>query len=292
MEKVDVPAAPGRLISAVARIGYDPEVALCDLIDNCIDAGGTEINVTLIPEYNLDEGETDTISRYIISDNGSGMDRGMLIKAFTLGSNREYPPHSLGKFGLGLKSAGLSLGNRIVLLSKTEVMPSPLCAVLPMEEVENTGEYKIELGEVPEQYQEYWTKYAVNQDRQHGTTLILEELNDNQPSFSRFLTYLRRYCAVVYHMLLSNEDSWRTMTINGESLEPIDPLFMSEAEENGSLRDPQSWDGRTVHLLLEDHELPLTSTASATIALTNLVHPPSFEPERRAERREHYLNRV
>ena len=33
MRKTEVPAAPGRLINALARIGYDTEVALCDLID-------------------------------------------------------------------------------------------------------------------------------------------------------------------------------------------------------------------------------------------------------------------
>ena len=44
MERVPVPIAPGRLINAVARIGYDPEVALTDLIDNSIDAESQNIN--------------------------------------------------------------------------------------------------------------------------------------------------------------------------------------------------------------------------------------------------------
>jgi hypothetical protein len=122
MERVDVPAAPGRLIYAVARIGYDPEVALCDLIDNCLDARATNISVTVVPEYHAEDGETDTIAQYILSDDGCGMDRDTLVRAFTLGSERAYPKGSLGKFGLGLKSAGLSLGNRIVVLSKTSDM--------------------------------------------------------------------------------------------------------------------------------------------------------------------------
>ncbi len=289
MEKVDVPAAPGRLISAVARIGYDPEVALCDLIDNSLDAGGTCVFITLVPQLHPEDGETDTVSQYIISDDGYGMNRETLIRAFTLGSNRKYPAHALGKFGLGLKSAGLSLGNRIVVLSKTVDMSEPLCAVLPMSEVEATGEYKIELGEVPAQYQEYWTKDFSGADRASGTTLILEELNDNQPSYNRFLAYLRRYCAQVYHLFLADADKPLIMSINNdEALKPLDPLFFTEAKANGPLQDPESWDGKTVHLLLDDHSLPLTPSASVTIALTNLVHPVSFE-QKRSEMRDHYL---
>src|SRR5258708_6991374 len=118
MEKVAVKAAPGRLIVAVANIGYDPEVAICDIMDNSVDAGATWIRLQLDPLMQETEGETDTINTYIIADNGSGMDQDTLIEAFTLGSEREYSPHSLGKFGIGLKSAGLSLGNEIVVMTQ------------------------------------------------------------------------------------------------------------------------------------------------------------------------------
>jgi hypothetical protein len=119
MEKVPVPAAPGRLIHAVANIGYDPEVALADLVDNSFDARARQIRVVLSQELQGERGETDTISQYLIADDGCGMDREALINAFTLGTRRVYLPHALGKFGLGLKSAGLSLGRQITLVSKT-----------------------------------------------------------------------------------------------------------------------------------------------------------------------------
>lgn len=288
MEKVKVPTAPGRLISAIARIGYDPEVALCDLIDNSIDAGSKSVNITLIPEYREEEGETDTISQYIISDDGSGMNRDTLIGAFTLGSSRHYPPNSLGKFGLGLKSAGLALGDRIVMVSKTSEMTEPICAVLSIRHVQNTGEYEIDLGEVPQKYVEIWEKYAPSLNT--GTTLIIETLNENQPSYSKFLSYLQRYCAVIYHMLLEDQGKPLEMRINGQSIEPKDPLFLSEAHNNGSLGDPLQWHGREVKLLLDNRQLMLTPKIGVQIALTHLVHPPTFESEgKRPEIRDHYL---
>src|SRR6266511_4589556 len=100
MDKVEVKAAPGRLIHAIANIGYDTEVALCDLMDNSIDAGATKIVFELVQEAKDEEGQSNTIGEYVIADDGTGMDRDTLIDAFTLGTPKKYPAHSLGKFGL------------------------------------------------------------------------------------------------------------------------------------------------------------------------------------------------
>lgn len=149
MEKVNVPTNAGRLIHAVARIGYDTEVALCDLIDNCIDAEASRIWVDLKKDEHEQEGQSDTIAAYQISDDGTGMDRDTLVGAFTLGTSREYRSGSLGKFGLGLKSAGLSLGSEITILTQKKGC-DPLCARLSMFEVEQSGKYEVDLGEIPE----------------------------------------------------------------------------------------------------------------------------------------------
>ena len=288
MNKIDVSSCYCRLLDVSSWEGSDHASDLFDLIDNSLDAGSSHIFVTVIPKHLICQGKHDTISKYIISDDGIGMDRETLVRAFTLGSSRKYPANALGKFGLGLKSAGLSLGNRIVVLSKTEEMPAPLCAILPMAEVEATGEYKIDLGPIPTQYQEHWDKQFQGQEHTSGTTLILEELNENQPSYSRFLAYLRRCCAQVYHLFLEDSDKPLSIYINSEEpLIPIDPLFLDEAKTNGSLQDPESWDGKSAHLLLDDAPLALAGGAEAKVALTNLVHPPSFETGRE-EARDHY----
>lgn len=158
MEKTDVPANPGRLISAIAKIGYDPEVALCDLMDNCIDAQATNIRVILEKESHESEGLSDRIGAYVIADNGTGMDRETLVGAFTLGTDREYPRGSLGKFGLGLKSAGFALGGEILLMSSRGA--APICAKLAIAEVEQSGKYQIDLGDVPSELARYWDEYG------------------------------------------------------------------------------------------------------------------------------------
>ena len=275
MEKVEVPAKPGRLINAVANIGYDPEVAICDLVDNCIDANAEKIHIEMEKSGNEKKGQSDTIRSYAIYDDGVGMDRDTLIGAFTLGTERDYPSGSLGKFGLGLKSAGLSLGGEIIILTKRE-NSSPLCAKLSISYIEQSGEYKIDLGDIPEEFLHHWEK---SQIQKHGTILIIRELNENQPQYANFSNYIQRYCSIVFHRFLEKQASPIEMSIGSANLKPFDPLFLSDASKNGSLEDPKNWSGKDVRLLLQDNKIDLGGSA-ATITATHLVHPPSFEEKR------------
>ena len=281
MDKVQVPVNHGRLINAVANIGYDPEVALCDLMDNCVDAQATNICVTLAKNTHEDEGETDTIREYIIADDGSGMDRDTLVNAFTLGADHPRAPRSLGKFGLGLKSAGLSLGRELVILTQVEGGPA-LFARLSLSSVEESGEYAIDLGDVPPTYANYQTI------EEHGTVVVIRELNDNQPPHTKFTEYLRRNCAIVYHRFMERPQSPLRICVGDQELQPFDPLFLAEADKNGRLPEPREWDGKTVHILLKS-TLDLSAGRRADIAATHLIHPPSFQAEgKRKEMVNHY----
>jgi len=284
MEKVNVPAAPGRLINAVANMGYDPEVAICDLIDNSIDANATTVNV-YSPTKKDKGGRKPKVHQYIVSDDGCGMDKDMLIIAFTLGSEREYPPHALGKFGIGLKSASLSLGNKIVIVTKTEDMDDPLCGILSRKEIENSGEYTIDLGEAPSPYDELWENHAPNKDR--GTIVFIDELNS--PPFEDFIGYVQRYCGIVYHIFLEDQTKPFSISVENVETEPIDPLFLEEARETEGTFNPETWDGRTLHVLLEPQLLVLDDGTECQIAATNLIHPPTFAKEgKQDEMREKY----
>ncbi len=279
MEKVNVPAAPGRLINAVANMGYDLEVAICDLIDNSIDANATTVNVYLPTKKNK-KGWKPKVHQYIISDDGCGMDKDMLVIAFTLGSVREYPPHALGKFGIGLKSASLSLGNKIVIVTKTEDMDAPLCGILSRKEIESSGKYEIDLGEAPSPYDELWENYAPNRDK--GTVVFIDEVNN--PPFENFIEYLQRYCGIVYHMFLEDQTKPFSISVENIETEPIDPLFLEEASETEETFNPETWDGRTLHVLVKPQPLALDDGSECEIAATNLIHPPTFKKDGKGKR--------
>jgi len=106
--KITIPPQAAGTVRALSQIGYSPETAICDLIDNSIQAGATNIEVF----QNIEE------NWMSIRDNGRGMIDQQIIDAFTYGKRTE-DSHSLGKFGMGLKTAATSLGNRISIFSAT-----------------------------------------------------------------------------------------------------------------------------------------------------------------------------
>lgn len=120
METIPLSMNAVRVCDAIARIGYEPHSALMDIIDNSVAADARNIRLYV----DLVEGKTinqrNNVARYRVVDDGKGMDDDGIKNAFKLGSDANYKQNSLSKYGMGLKSAGFSLGIRIQIISKTE----------------------------------------------------------------------------------------------------------------------------------------------------------------------------
>src|SRR5690348_9730405 len=93
---------PSRLIFGLRDTGYDFNTAAADIIDNSIAAGATEINVQV-------DLAPDGRKFVYFGDNGSGMNSAHLFEAMRYGAPRRSDLKSLGKFGLGLKTASSSI---------------------------------------------------------------------------------------------------------------------------------------------------------------------------------------
>ena len=96
------------------------EMALNDLLDNCIDGAlrvrgderfdGLQVTITCSPDY------------FEISDNCGGIEVDTARNyAFCFGRPKEAPPvpHSVGRFGVGMKRAVFKLGKRFIVRSTT-----------------------------------------------------------------------------------------------------------------------------------------------------------------------------
>ncbi|UUT10417.1 ATP-binding protein [Pseudomonas zeae] len=111
IETIPISPHAGKVTDALSRIGYTVEEAIADLIDNSIDASASSILVRFVH----DGAE---IRRIVIGDNGSGMSKDQLLSAMQFGSDRERAYDALGKFGMGLKTAALSQGRSLTVVSK------------------------------------------------------------------------------------------------------------------------------------------------------------------------------
>jgi hypothetical protein len=105
---------PSALIESMRSIGYRPETALADLVDNSITAKAKNIQIELCPS----SGEKSGWVR--ITDDGCGMSPGELLNAMRwggLGPLAVRKSNDLGRFGLGLKTAAFSMGRRLTVVS-------------------------------------------------------------------------------------------------------------------------------------------------------------------------------
>jgi hypothetical protein len=109
-----VPPDPEALIESMRALGYSLPAAVADLIDNSISAGASEVDVQC--QW---DGEASWVA---VIDDGSGMDQSGLVQAMKLGSRsaaEERAAGDLGRFGLGLKTAGFSQGRSLTVRSKS-----------------------------------------------------------------------------------------------------------------------------------------------------------------------------
>ncbi|KHF82184.1 hypothetical protein OA15_20560 [Vibrio vulnificus] len=112
----DFRPSAARLVESLRDTGYSREAAFADIIDNSIAANANKISIEL--RYMFGE------LRVIITDNGDGMSEDELRNAMRYGSEKRPNPKSLGKFGMGLKTASTAFCRRLVVLTQKEGIQS------------------------------------------------------------------------------------------------------------------------------------------------------------------------
>ncbi len=265
---------PFRLLKAIARIGYTPDSALCDLIDNAVAAHATAVNVVLETREGVPESRRNSASRYLVIDDGTGMDEEGLKNAMSLGStNDHYEPNTLAKFGLGLKSASLSQGDLVSLLSATPGS-EPLKITLDMDQIESTRQYECIVEEAAGEDLELWEQHLGS--RPSGTIVQIERIHqNNHPSVKATTEELQQRVGLIYYYFLTDGDL--EVSVNEGLIAPFDPLFVEEADENGDLDETQ-WDGKDVRWIRHQGDITINAdpTIQAQIEATQLPHPQVF----------------
>jgi len=278
---------PGRVLHALGSIGYTPESALCDIVDNSITHGkASKVWIELVAEPGVAENRRNNASHYIVADDGGGLDENGLSNALALGSE---PPAEggLGKFGMGLKSAGLSQGKRITLLSKVSG-GEVLKRVLDIDHVEEANAYEQLSESLTATDEETWARFLSESDS--GTIVVIDKAHkDNQPSIKATRKNLERELGIIYYYFLIGEDAVE-MRLDGEHVASFDPLFAAEAEENGDL-DEHDWDGRSVRWLARRHGLTIDQEQDVhvEVEITQLPYPPVFGDEQASTRRDYMI---
>ena len=290
-DKIDLSIDAGRLLFGLSRIGYTTSAAICDIIDNSVRANANNINLLIKKEReDFSDNKRNNVKEYIIIDDGDGMDEGAIEEALKLGSTDDhYDDKSLSKFGLGLKSASFSQGDVLKVISSDGTGFNKYEVSLP--KVMEAKEYFAEKTEIEEDESELIETYLKDGK---GTIIIISAIRlNNHPSVRNTIKELKTKVGVIYFYFLS--ESGVNITIGDKKIDAIDPLFVSEANENGNLNENE-WDGTEVRWIEKPKELTLDDELkiNVTIEITQLPYPPIYRiknigESRDKEVRERYL---
>lgn len=228
--EISTPSAAA-MLESLRAYGYSLNSAIADLIDNSITAKARNVWITL-RWY----GEKSWIT---IRDDGIGMSEEQLSKAMVAGSQsplNQREEHDLGRFGLGLKTASLSLARSLTVASKTGNTPVAVrrwdldyIAELQTNEWRLLKTGRNNSGE----------KLAGIESQSAGTVVLLENLDKlcsgtvvaspaHRDEFYHQIDSLRDHLGMIFHRFLAAPSKLK-IYINGETdaqlVKAWDPFF-------------------------------------------------------------------
>lgn len=227
---------PRRMIEGLRDTGYEFETAVADLIDNCIAAAATKISIRVSLDLRGNP-------HFSIADNGTGMNEKGLLNAMKYGASERPNPASLGKYGLGLKTASTAFCRRLSVTSQDSSDAQPLCATWDLDHVCHEGKWDLLYpDELNKEALSHLDQVAVGSSGTVVTWTKVDRLmkayaNPNgafaQKGLQKKVTGLAEHIARHYQRFLDFEDG-RAPNIeiwaNGVKIVAWDP-FMSEISE-------------------------------------------------------------
>jgi hypothetical protein len=234
-EKLEVPPDPTRMIEGLRDTGYQFNTAVADLIDNSIAANASIIDVSVAMDF---RGNI-TVS---ICDDGIGMNKPSLITAMKYGSPPRPDPSSLGKFGLGLKTASTAFCRRLSVISRAESEEPLVKATWDLDHVAREKKWELLLSEPSKEEIQRIEQFARNSS---GTLVQWEKVDrllklyqDPGGNFARnalekHVDSLKEHVAMVYQRFLDpNDKRARTLTIrvNTQKMKAWDPFCVGVSE--------------------------------------------------------------
>lgn len=229
LQSIEIDMNALRVVSAISRIGYSTHSAIMDIVDNSITAKATKIIIELVPFEGMIITQKNTSEIIRIIDNGIGINNNRIVDVLRLGSSSDgYEHNSLSKYGLGLKSAGFSLGRCIKIISKQNDVFSSVFYV----DIDNiTEKYIINSYEITEEER---TLYNSKINSKNGTIIEITKTEDsNNMSISGIIKNLTERLGVTYNDFLNNDALKITIlcpVLDAIDIRPYDILFEDEAE--------------------------------------------------------------
>jgi hypothetical protein len=255
----EAPPDPAAMIESMRAFGYSPAAAIADLVDNSVTAGASRVEI----QFQW----TGRDSWIAVLDDGAGMNLDRLRQAMRLGSRspREVrAPDDLGRFGLGLKTAGFSLGRSLSVASRIAGEGSNLRR-WDLDHVSDLRQWSLLVDPLDASSPALGDLARI----EHGTVVVIEKLDrlagdaaiEDEAAHDHFLlrvAEVRGHLGMVFHRFLGRGFS---INVNGEPVEAWDPFLERHPATQMLPEESMHFDGGIVRVrgFVVPHKSMLTS---------------------------------
>lgn len=217
METTEVNPNVSNFVNSLRAIGYTFEIAVADVLDNCISADASEIKIFTAPDPEL---------ILCMLDNGVGMSNSELTEAMRLATKSpsdEREKKDLGRFGLGLKTASFSQCKKLTVLSKKDGCTS--IKQWDLDYISTENKWLLITSSLSD-FNRY--KFVDELDELNsGTLVIWEEIDGYKNAFySSNIEILKKHLSLVFHRFIDGEVSNKKLkiSVNNSPLKAFNPF--------------------------------------------------------------------
>lgn len=224
-----------RLIFGLRDTGYNVKTATADIIDNSIAAEADQIRVEIVLR-------SDGRKAVYFGDNGKGMDAAGVRRAMRYGAPERENRESLGKFGLGLKTASSSVCLRYTLVSRNSESGELSKLAWDLEHVAQREKWEMLQEPVTVDEREAFDEMC----GPTGTLVIWEKCDriltkEYEPggaleraAISRLAENLAKHLSLVFHRFLDKTDTREhdiEIFINQSPVVPWNPFYPARSDQ-------------------------------------------------------------
>lgn len=231
---INEPDAP-RLIFGLRDTGYNVKTAAADIIDNSIAAKADTIHIDIVLR---DDGR-----KFVyFGDNGVGMDAKGIHDAMRYGAPERDNPESLGKFGLGLKTASSSVCLKYTIISRKSASSQLAKLGWDLDHVSQQNKWEMLREEVTLDEIEIFEELC----GEKGTLLIWEKCDriltkeyepggtKEKQAINRLAETLSKHISLVFHRFLDKNDKRErdiSIFVNEVPVEFWNPFYPARSEQ-------------------------------------------------------------
>lgn len=232
-EETILPPDPERIVNGLRDTGYNFNTAVADIVDNSISAEASEVNITVTLS-------SDCKVRIYIADNGYGMNTEGLLNAMKYGSRERDDKSSLGKFGLGLKTASTAFCRKLIVLSRDKDSTEVRKVQWDLDHIAQTHKWSLQSKPIEDDELEMFEEVAGDGT---GTLVIWDKVDRLLRSYTNFknaqkaldkkLDELKFHLSMVFQRFLDHSDNRASnvsITVNAQKLGAWDPFCRQEAK--------------------------------------------------------------